>query len=74
LKKRKCISGVIFLTNFHISLITGVPAEPYQDDAPNWIPTLHLGYETKSGDVNRFERKQQREHRKLKTVINGKQL
>ncbi|XP_070200907.1 uncharacterized protein [Littorina saxatilis] len=42
------------------------PAEFYRDDAPSRIPTLHLGYKSKSAstDVDRFERKQKRQQQR----------
>ena len=38
------------------SLITGKPAPLLDENNPDWTPTVNMGYETKSSDVDRYRR------------------
>ena len=50
---------------------SGKPAELYEVSHPDWMPSQHMGYICKTGDVGRFQRCQEREKRQPKDLGNA---
>ena len=54
-----------------IIFFSGKPAELYEEDNPDWIPSLYMGYTRKSGDIERFYRRNHRQNLKDPEQIKG---
>lgn len=46
-------------------IIPGRPSKLFDDCNPDWVPTLHLGYELKQASAKRYDRRKARSARQV---------